>query len=58
MNAESQSLDAKNIVSVDIDSYNVLAVLRGKFWDLAPDDISNLVVTTTSKVTRETIKDD
>ena len=55
MNAESQSLDVKNIVSTDIDSYNVLAVLRGKFWGLAPNDISDLVVTTTSKVTRDTL---
>jgi V/A-type H+-transporting ATPase subunit C len=49
-------LEAKNIVSVDIDSYNVLAVLRGKFWNLPPDEINNLVVATTSKVTRETIQ--
>ncbi len=56
MNAESQSLDAKNIVSTDIDSYNILAVLRGKFWSLAPNDISDLVTTTTSKVTRDTLQ--
>jgi V/A-type H+-transporting ATPase subunit C len=56
MNTESQSLEAKNIVSVDIDSYNVLAVLRGKFWNLPPDEINNLVVATTSKVTKETIQ--
>jgi V/A-type H+/Na+-transporting ATPase subunit C len=55
MNAESQSLEVKNIVSTDIDSYNILAVLRGKFWGLAPNDISDLVVTTTSKVTRDTL---
>jgi V/A-type H+-transporting ATPase subunit C len=56
MNAESQSMDVKNIVSTDIDSYNVLAVLRGKFWNLSPSDISDLIVTTTSKVTKETIQ--
>ena len=56
MNTEAQSLDAKNIVSVDIDSYNVLAILRGKFWNLSPDEINNLVVTNTSKVTKETIQ--
>jgi V/A-type H+-transporting ATPase subunit C len=56
MNTESQSLEAKNIVSVDIDSYNILAVLRGKFWNLPPDEINNLIVATTSKVTRETIQ--
>jgi V/A-type H+-transporting ATPase subunit C len=56
MNAESQSLDAKNIVSTDIDSYNVLAVLRGKYWNLSASDISDLIVTTTSKVTKDTIQ--
>jgi len=56
MNTESQSLDAKNIVSVDIDSYNVLAILRGKFWNLPADDINNLMVASTSKVTKETIQ--
>jgi len=56
MNAESQSMDVKNIVSTDIDSYNVLAVLRGKFWNLSPSDISDLIVTTTSKVTKDTIQ--
>ena len=56
MNTESQSLDAKNIVSVDIDSYNVLAILRGKFWNLPADDINNLIVANTSKVTKETIQ--
>jgi V/A-type H+-transporting ATPase subunit C len=56
MNAESQSMDVKNIVSTDIDSYNVLAVLRGKFWNLSPNDINDLIVTTTSKVTKDTIQ--
>src|SRR6478672_3423605 len=56
MNAESQSMDVKKIASIDIDSYNVLAVLRGKFWGLSSNDISDLIVTTTSKVTRETLQ--
>jgi len=56
MNTESQSLDAKNIVSVDIDSYNVLAILRGKFWNLSADEINNLIVASTSKITKETIQ--
>jgi V/A-type H+-transporting ATPase subunit C len=56
MNTESQSMEAKNIVSVDIDSYNVLSILRGKFWNLSPDEINKLMVTSTSKVTKETIQ--
>ena len=54
--AESQSPDAKKVASTDIDSYNVLAVLRGKFWGLNPADISDLIVTTTSKVTRDSLQ--
>jgi V/A-type H+-transporting ATPase subunit C len=34
----------------------VLAILRGKFWNLPPDEINNLVVATTSKVTKETVQ--
>lgn len=56
MTAESQSQDAKKIASVDIDSYNILAVLRGKFWGLRPSDISDLIVSTTSKVTKDLLQ--
>jgi V/A-type H+/Na+-transporting ATPase subunit C len=56
MNAESQSPDVKKVVSTDIDSYNVLAILRGKFWNLSTNDINDLIVTTTSKVTRDTLQ--
>src|ERR687888_110155 len=56
MNAESQSPDVKKVASTDIDSYNVLAILRGKFWNLSTSDINDLIVTTTSKVTRETLQ--
>src|SRR5918912_499122 len=54
--AESQSLDVKKVASTDIDSYNVLAVLRGKFWGLNPADINELIVSTTSKVTRDSLQ--
>jgi len=53
---ESQSPEVKNIVSVDIDSYNILTVLRGKYWGLSATDIDELIVTTTSKVSRETLQ--
>jgi V/A-type H+-transporting ATPase subunit C len=43
-------------VSTDIDSYNVLAILRGKFWNLSTNDINELIVTTTSKVTKDTLQ--
>jgi V/A-type H+/Na+-transporting ATPase subunit C len=53
---ESQSPEVKNIVSVDIDSYNILAVLRGKYWNLSQTDIEELIVSTTSKVPRDTLQ--
>jgi V/A-type H+-transporting ATPase subunit C len=56
MIAESQSPDTKRVVSTDIDSYNVLAVLRGKYWNLNAVEISDLIVATTPKVTRDTIQ--
>jgi V/A-type H+/Na+-transporting ATPase subunit C len=56
MKSETQDPDIKRVVSVDIDSYNVLAVLRGKYWGLSSTDINELIVTTTPKVTRETLQ--
>ena len=53
---ESQSPEVKNIVSVDIDSYNILAVLRGKYWNLSQNEIDDLIVATTSKVPRDTLQ--
>lgn len=53
---ESQSPEVKSIVSVDIDAYNIMAVLRGKYWGLSAADIDELIVTTTSKVSRETLQ--
>src|ERR687892_336798 len=53
---DTPSQDVKKLVSPDIDSYNVLAVLRGKFWGLSQQDIIDLIVTTTPKVTRESIQ--
>jgi V/A-type H+/Na+-transporting ATPase subunit C len=56
MVTEAQSPDTKKIVATDIDSYNVLAVLRGKYWNLSAAEINDLIVTTTPKVTRETLQ--
>jgi V/A-type H+-transporting ATPase subunit C len=56
LTVESQSPEVKNIVAVDIDSYNILAVLRGKYWNLSQNDIDDLIVATTSKVPRDTLQ--
>jgi V/A-type H+-transporting ATPase subunit C len=53
---ESQSPEVKNIVTVDVDSYNILAVLRGKYWNLSQNDIDDLIVATTSKVPKDTLQ--
>lgn len=53
---ESKLLDVQKLVGIDIDSYNVLAVLRGKFWGLSPTEINDLIVTTTSKISKDTLQ--
>lgn len=50
---ESKLQDAQKLVGVDIDSYNVLAVLRAKYWGLSPAETTDLIVTTTTKVTKD-----
>jgi V/A-type H+-transporting ATPase subunit C len=44
-----------DLVSIDIDSYNILAILRGKLWELSTSEIRNLILTT-FKVTKEQIE--
>ena len=36
--------DMRLILSVEIDSYNVITVLRAKLWDLAPSAVKSLLV--------------
>ena len=38
--------DATKIVGMDIDFYNILSVIRGKFWGLQEDQIQDLIITT------------
>jgi V/A-type H+/Na+-transporting ATPase subunit C len=53
---ESKLQDAQKLVGIDIDAYNVLAVLRGKYWGLSPVDIADLIVTTTTKVSKDMLQ--
>jgi V/A-type H+/Na+-transporting ATPase subunit C len=53
---ESKLQDAQKLVGIDIDAYNVLAVLRGKYWGLSPADITDLIVTTTTKVSKDMLQ--
>ena len=38
--------DAVKIVAMDIDFYNILSVIRGKFWGLQEDQIQDLIINT------------
>jgi V/A-type H+-transporting ATPase subunit C len=53
---ESKLQDAQKLVGIDIDAYNVLAVLRGKYWGLSPVDVTDLIVTTTTKVSKDMLQ--
>jgi V/A-type H+-transporting ATPase subunit C len=53
---ESKLEDVRKLVGVDIDGYNVLAVLRAKYWGLSAAETNDLIVTTTAKVPRELLQ--
>lgn len=38
--------EATRIVSMDIDFYNILSVIRGKFWGLQDEQIEDLIIST------------
>ncbi len=38
--------EATKIVSMDIDFYNILSVIRGKFWGLGEEQIQDLIIST------------
>ncbi len=38
--------EATKIVAMDIDFYNILSVIRGKFWGLQEDQIQDLIIST------------
>ena len=45
--------DVIKLVAMDIDFYNILSVIRGKFWGLDDSQIQDLIVTQTPSVPRE-----
>jgi V/A-type H+-transporting ATPase subunit C len=56
MFSESPLQDVQKLVTVDIDAYNVLAVLRAKYWGLSAQETSDLIATTTTKISRDTLQ--
>ena len=53
---ESKLQDVQKLIGIDIDSYNILSVLRGKFWGLSPNEVNDLIVTTTTKVPKDVLQ--
>ena len=41
---KSGDIDASKLVSMDIDFYNILSVIRGKFWGLDEQQIQDLII--------------
>lgn len=49
----SRDREIMRLVGMDIDFYNVLSILRGKFWGLDEDQIQNLIVTHTPSIPKD-----
>ena len=49
----SRDIDLTRFVGMDVDFYNILSILRGKFWGLNEDQIQNLIVTHTPSIPRD-----
>lgn len=50
---KSRDRDLMRLVGMDIDFYNILSILRGKFWGLDEEQIKNLIVTHTSSIPQD-----
>ncbi|CDI06738.1 MAG: V-type ATPase subunit [Candidatus Nitrosotenuis sp.] len=49
----SRDRDLIRLAGMDIDFYNILSILRGKFWGLDEEQIKNLIVTHTPSVPKD-----
>ncbi len=49
----TKNADVSKLIGLDIDFYNLLSVIRGKFWGLSEDQINDLIVSTTTGAPRE-----
>lgn len=49
----SRDREIIKLVGMDIDFYNILSILRGKFWGLDEDQIQNLIVTHTPSIPKD-----
>lgn len=49
----SRDIELIRFVGMDIDFYNILSILRGKFWDLNEEQIQSLIVTHTPSIPKD-----
>ena len=49
----SREIEVTKLIGMDIDFYNLLSVIRGKFWGLEEDQINDLIVSATPSAPRE-----
>lgn len=49
----SSDFDVHNLCGMEVDFYNIMCILRGKFWGLDENQIQNLVVSQVSSVSKE-----
>ncbi|MGH9876113.1 MAG: V0D/AC39 family V-type ATPase subunit [Nitrososphaerales archaeon] len=56
LTTSGREADVKAVVVPEIDAYNVLSVLRGKFWGLNEQQIRELVIATTSTISEDTVQ--
>lgn len=50
---KSRDRDLIRLIGMDIDFYNILSILRGKFWGLNEEQIKNLIVTHTPSIPQD-----
>ena len=48
-----ERLEVTKLIGMDIDFYNLLSVIRGKFWGLEEDQINDLIVSATPSAPKE-----
>lgn len=56
LTTSGREADIKAVVVPEIDSYNILSVLRGKYWGLNEQQIRELVIATTSTISEDTVQ--
>ncbi len=49
----SREPEVAKLIGMDIDFYNLLSVIRGKFWGLEEDQIQDLIVSVSASASRE-----